>query len=161
MPSLIKSPKDLWTGAIYVALGSAALVLGADYKFGTSAKMGPGYFPKVLAAILVGLGAISIVRSFIARGEPISAIAWKPLFFLTLGCVLFGVLLNPLGLIVALLVLCLVSAAGSREFGFDARAIAGLVVLITFCALVFVKGLGVPMPLIGGWLAPLFARWGF
>ena len=158
---LAKSPKDFWTGAIYVAVGGAALVLGSDYKFGTAGRMGPGYFPLVLAAILVGLGAVSIVRSFIVSGEPVGEIAWKPAFFILAGCTLFGLLLNPLGLIVALLALCLVSAAGSKEFDFDLKATGGLVVLIGFCALVFVKGLGVPMPLVGSWLAPLFARWGF
>jgi hypothetical protein len=27
--------------------------------------------------------------------------------------------------------------------------------LIVFCAIVFVKGLGVPMPLLGSWLEPV------
>jgi hypothetical protein len=34
---------------------------------------------------------------------------------------------------------------------------AGIVALILFCSLVFVKALGVPMPLIGDWVAPLLA----
>ena len=34
--------------------------------------------------------------------------------------------------------------------------IAGMVVLIAFCVLVFVKGLGLPIPTVGPWLQPLF-----
>ena len=44
-----------------------------------------------------------------------------------------------------------VSAAASEKFRFEWKAVLGLIVLIAFCALVFVMGLGVPMPLIGTW----------
>ena len=151
----IRAPKDFWAGLIYIAFGVAALWIGADYKMGTAGRMGPGYFPKVLAALLVGLGMLALIRSFVSAGEPVSTVVVKPMLLILLGCVLFGAALQPLGLIVALLLLCLVSAAGSEKFAFDWKATAGLIVLIAFCALVFVKGLGVPMPLIGSWLEPV------
>jgi hypothetical protein len=69
------------------------------------------------------------------------------------------VLIVPLGLIVALLILVLVSAAASVKFSFDWRAVAGLFLLIAFCSLVFVKGLGVPMPLVGTVLEPYAPAW--
>ncbi len=150
----IRAPKDFWAGLIYIAFGVAALWIGADYRMGTAGRMGPGYFPKVLAWLLIGLGALSLVRSFVSTGEPITAVAIKPMLLILLGCALFGVLLQPLGLLAALLALCLVSAAASREFTFDWMATAGLFALVAFCAVVFVKGLGVPMPLIGRWLEP-------
>ncbi len=156
MPSRITNPKDFWAGLIYIGFGVLALWIGADYKFGTAGRMGPGYFPKVLACLLIGFGTASFVRSFFVHGEAIQGIAWKPLLFLLAACALFGILLAPVGLVGALLALCLVSAAASRQFAFDWKALAGLVVLISFCALVFVKGLGVPMPLLGSWIAPLF-----
>ena len=52
---------------------------------------------------------------------------------------------------IALLVLVLMCASASEKFSFDTKAIAGLVGLVAFCVLVFVKGLGVPMPLLGSW----------
>jgi hypothetical protein len=48
-------------------------------------------------------------------------------------------------------VLVLASAAASPEFRFQWSAIIGLIGFIAFCALVFVKGLGVPLPLLGSW----------
>lgn len=155
MQSGIKAPKDFWTGLLYVCFGIAALWIGADYRMGNAGRMGPGYFPKVLAVFLIGLGLISLARSFFTRGEPVGGLAWKPLILLTGATVLFGLAVNRLGLIVALLVLVLVSAASSREFRFDWRATAGLVALVAFCVLVFVKGIGVPMPIVGPWLEPL------
>jgi hypothetical protein len=152
--SRISSPKDFWTGLIYVAFGAVALWLGANYNMGTAGRMGPGYFPKVLAAILIVLGTISVARSFVSKGAPVEPIALKPLVLLLLASALFGLLINRAGLIVALLALVLVSAAASREFKFSWSALLGLVGLVVFCALVFVKGLGVPMPIIGTWLEP-------
>lgn len=151
----ISSPKDFWAGLIYIAVGAAALWLGAEYRMGSAGRMGPGYFPKVLAVLLVGIGLISLTRAFLAKGEGIGAIAWKPLLIVLASCVLFGLALPRLGLGVALLLLCLGSATASRDFRFDPLATAGLIALIAFCAAVFVKGLGVPMPLLGTWLEPV------
>lgn len=162
MQPRISSPKDFWSGLIYIAFGGAAAWFGAAYNMGTAGRMGPGYFPKVLAALLIILGLISLVRSFISKGEPLSEIAIKPLIMLLLACFLFGFLINRAGLIGALAALLLVSAAGSREFKLDWKALGGLVLLIAFCSLVFVKGLGIPMPLLGTWLEPYagpFAVW--
>jgi glucan phosphoethanolaminetransferase (alkaline phosphatase superfamily) len=92
-----------------------------------------------------------VIRSFIKPGEPIGAFAWKQTLFVVGSTVAFGLLLIPAGLIVALLALILISAAGSHYFKFDWKAVGALVVLVVFCALVFVKGLGVPMPLLGTW----------
>lgn len=158
----ILSPKDFWSGLIYIAFGVAALLIGQGYNMGTAGRMGPGYFPKVLAGLLILIGLASFLRSFFAKGAPIEKIAIKPLVLLLSACALFGLLLNRVGLVVSLLVLVLVSAAASREFRLDWRAALGLVVLVVFCVLVFVKGLGVPMPIVGAWLEPYvgpFAAW--
>jgi hypothetical protein len=84
-------------------------------------------------------------------GRTLGKFAVKAGFLVILATVLFGVLINRAGLIIALLALVLVSAAASEKFRFEWKAAAGLFVLIAFCALVFVKGLGVPMPLIDTW----------
>jgi hypothetical protein len=154
MQSLIKAPKDFWTGVIYIVAGAATLWLGAEYRMGTASRMGPGYFPTVLAWILVAIGAVSFVRSFLARGEPIAAIAVMPLLLVLTACALFGFMVPRVGLGLALLALCVVSAAASDQFRFDPWIAAGLLAVIVACALVFVKGLGVPMPLLGSWLEP-------
>ncbi|HYI71960.1 MAG TPA: hypothetical protein VEX87_19525, partial [Skermanella sp.] len=80
-----------------------------------------------------------------------------PLSLVLGACALFGALLQTAGLIAALLALVLVSASASRRFGFDWTAVAGLAALIAFCSLIFVGGLGVPMPLAGSWLKPFLA----
>jgi putative tricarboxylic transport membrane protein len=147
----IRNPRDFWAGAIYLALAIAGVWIGQDYQLGTSERMGPGYFPTALGSILAIFGVVSIARSFIRPGEAISAIAWRPLAFVLGSIVLFGLLLPRVGVLIALPCLIVVSAFASRNSRFDVTSIAALFGLVAFCVVVFVKGLGVPMPLIGTW----------
>lgn len=147
----IRNPRDFWAGAIYLALAIAAILIGQDYQLGTSERMGPGYFPTALGSILAIFGVVSMGRSFIRPGDAISAIAWRPLAFVLGSTVLFGLLLPRAGVLIALPCLIVISALASRNSRLDVTSIAALVGLVAFCVVVFVKGLGVPMPLIGTW----------
>jgi Tripartite tricarboxylate transporter TctB family len=146
-----RNPRDFWAGAIYLALAIVVIWIGRSYEQGSSARMGPGYFPTVLGATLALLGVVSIGRSFLRAGEPISGFAWRPLLLVLGATVLFGLLLQRAGVLVALACLIVVGAVASRNSRLDATSVAALIGLVTFCVLVFVKGLGVPMPLIGSW----------
>jgi Tripartite tricarboxylate transporter TctB family len=146
---VVRSPKDFWAGLLYAGFGGAAVLIARDYGMGTSSRMGPAYFPTVLGALLLLIGIASFVRSFFAKGEAVGEIAWKAMTLVTLATVLFGAMLRPLGLIAALIALMLVSAAASFKFRFDWRALAMMGGLVVFCALVFVKGLGLPVALLG------------
>ena len=152
MARVIRSPKDFWAGALYAGLGAAAVLMARDYGMGSGARMGPAYFPTVLGGLLFVVGAASIARSFVVRGEPVGAIAWKGLVLVTAGTLLFGVLLRPAGMIAAIAALVLVSAAASAKFRFERKALALMALLIAFCSLVFVRGLGMNVPLVGPWL---------
>jgi len=146
----IRNPKDFWAGLIYLAVGLTAIVLARDFGMGTATKMGPGYFPIVLGGVLVLIGVVSVARSFVRKGEPIGAFALKGMLLVCVGTVLFGALLRGAGLVIALIALVIVSAYGSTKFRFGTALMlaAGLTVA---CVLVFVKGLGIPMSLLGTW----------
>jgi Tripartite tricarboxylate transporter TctB family len=154
----ISSPKDFWSGLIYLAFGIGGLWFGAAFPMGTAGKMGSGYFPKVLATVLVGFGLVALVRSLVLQGSAVTRLQWKPIALILGACVSFGFLLERAGAIVALFVLIMLSALASQKFRLELRAMIGVVLLITACALIFVKGLGVQMPLLGSWFDPLFAR---
>jgi hypothetical protein len=147
----IRNPRDFWAGVLYLALAICAIWIGRNYQQGTSARMGPGYFPVMLGSLLAIFGAVSIGRSFIRAGEAISALAWRPLALVLGSTVVFGLLLARTGVLVALPCLIVISALASRKSRLDVTSIAALIGLVAFCVVVFVKGLGVPMPLIGTW----------
>ena len=152
MASPIRNSKDFLTGMIYVAIGSGAVLIAVlgDYKIGTAVKMGPAYFPMVLSAILILIGLISLVRSFIRPGTPIGAFTVNGLLLVVVPTCLFGLLVRGAGLLVVLPMLVIVSSFASRPFrwGPTLALAAGLTV---FCTLVFLKGLGVPLPILGSW----------
>ena len=150
MSSFIRSPKDFCAALIYLAMGLGAIYMGRELPMGTALKMGPAYFPAVLGWLLAFIGVLSLIRSFLRKGEPIPAFAWKPLLLITGATVVFGLLVRGAGLVVALPLFIMMTAFASVKFRWG-PSLALAAVATVFCALVFVKGLGVPLPLIGRW----------
>ncbi len=151
MISPSRNPKDFWTGIIYVAFGLSAVVIARDYGMGSALKMGPAYFPTVLGGLLILIGIIALTRSFMQPGTPIGEFAYKGVLLVVVSTLVFGLIVRGAGLAVALPVLVIVSGYASVHFrwGPSLALAAGLTV---FCVLVFLKGLGVPLPIIGPWL---------
>ena len=150
MNPIARNPKDFWTGLIYIFVGAGALVISRDYDMGTAVKMGPAYFPTILSVLLVGIGIISVLRAFIRSGSPIGVVAWKGLVLIVASTLLFGVVVRGAGVVIALPLLVIVSALASARFSWKTALLeaAGITV---FCILVFLKGLGVPLPILGSW----------
>lgn len=147
----IRAEKDFWAGTLYVLLAAAFLWFGRDFRFGTASRMGPGYFPIVLGWILLGFGVISVGRSFVTPGESVGDIAWGKLAIITAGVIAFGVLIQAAGLAFALPAMVVISALASSRSVYDLKSLLVLLALAVFCILVFIKGLGVPMPILGFW----------
>lgn len=150
MISPVRNPKDFFAGALYAVFGLIAVVIGSDYDMGTATRMGPAYFPTVLGGLLIFIGVLAIGRSFLTEGEAIGRFAYKALFLVLGATLAFGFLLRGAGLAIALLVLVIISAYASRQFRWG-PAILLAVGLAAFSVLVFIKGLGVPLPLLGSW----------
>lgn len=152
MPSFIRHPKDFWTGTIFLFFGLAAVIIGQDYPMGTAGKMGPAYFPAVLGSLLALIGLTAVVRSFVRKGEPVGTFYIKEIVLILSAVLLFGALLRGAGLIAAVFVLVVLSAYASPKFRWGpATLLAGG--LAAFSVLVFVKLLGLPMPMVGPWLS--------
>ena len=78
--------------------------------------MGPGYFPLLLGGVLGALGAILIARSVVLDGEPLPRLHVLPLAVIAVAVCLFGLLIEPLGLVVSLAVLIVLSAWAGPQF---------------------------------------------
>lgn len=147
---LIKNPKDFGAAAIYLFIGIATVVIARDYPMGTATRMGPAYFPTVLGGLLSFVGLVAMIRSFRNVGEAIAPFAWKSLLVITGSVLVFGALARGAGLVPAIILLVVASATASIQFRWPTALIlaAGLT---AFCGLVFIKALGVPLPLFGPW----------
>jgi len=51
----IKNPEDFWAGIMFLGFGVLAVYISQDYPMGTAMRMGPGYFPTYLGALLIVL----------------------------------------------------------------------------------------------------------
>lgn len=111
--------------------------------------MGPGYFPMALGAVLLvcGLGIASCPLWSIA--QPVAPLAPRPLLLVTGAVLVFGLLLRPLGLVLATLGLVVIARLGDREFRASETALLA-VFLAALAAGLFVYGLRLPLPLWPG-----------
>lgn len=153
MKSSVFNQKELSTGVLYVLFGAVAVGLGQDYGFGSTTDMGAGFFPIILGCILFVIGAITLIRAWGMEDDgqpgPLRTIYWKGLALIVGGIVLFAWLLPVLGLAIVLPVMLTLSALASARFELNVKSIALLIAFCVLCILLFIEGLGVPMPLFG------------
>jgi hypothetical protein len=142
----IKNPKDFWAGLMFIVFGLFFVIGARNYQLGSAARMGPAYFPTLLGGLMALVGGAVLFRSFVSKGGRVAAIPLRLLFFITLSLLVFGYLLKPIGLVLALLCLVVISAFAGHEFRLK-EALLLTFVLIVLSVLVFVKGLGLPFPL--------------
>jgi hypothetical protein len=145
----IKSQKDFWSGLMFVAVGLGFAWGATTYSFGSSARPGPAYFPFGLGILLAIMGALVWFASITVEtedGEPIGAIAWKPLIIITSSVVMFGLILPRLGLLLSLPLLIIVAALAGDEWHWK-DSIISVVVLTLGSWLIFIKGLSLVIPL--------------
>jgi hypothetical protein len=145
----IRAPKDFWSGVMFCVFAAVGILTARGYSLGTAGKMGPGYFPLLLGGVLGMLGGILIGRSLALDGEPLPRMQVLPLAVLAAAVCLFGVLIEPFGLIAALAVLTLLSAWAGPQFRWT-EAVALAVALTVFSIGIFVYLLGLPLPILPG-----------
>jgi hypothetical protein len=152
----IHSQRDFTAGLLFSAFGVAFAWGATTYSVGTGARMGPGYFPLIVGLLIALLGALITARALTVPtedGEPVGAIAWRPLVFIIGANLLFGVLLGglpgiglpPMGMIVAIYALTLIASLAGDQFN-----LKGVLILATVLAagsyLAFVVALNLQFP---------------
>jgi hypothetical protein len=148
----IRSPKDFWSGLVFIAIAVAFMALATRYRFGTAEKMGPGFFPIMVGILQAGLGAILLGRAFVLDGPPVPRLRLPPLAITVVAVVLFGLALDWLGLAVAIAALVIVGAYADRSTRL-AESIALAVALVFFSVVMFVWVLGLPLRVWPDWWA--------
>ena len=147
MPT-VKDPKDFWSGILFAAFGFAGLWFGRNYIVGTAARMGPGYFPLLMSLALVGLGGFLLARSLVIAGDPIERSALRPQLLILTAIVVFGFMIERLGLAAAVAAVALISGFAARDVRWFERLLLA-VGLAAACVVLFVYFLGQPIPVWG------------
>jgi hypothetical protein len=145
----LRSNRDFWAGIMLIATGAASIFIARAYPFGSTMRMGPGYFPSLLGGILALFGIYVLIIG-LRGGEKIALhCSTRALIVLPLSLVAFGVLMTHAGFIPAMAVLVFGSAFAGR--GFKCVEVLLLTIILTGLSVaLFILGLGLPYPLIKG-----------
>lgn len=153
----IKSQKDFFAGLMFLVVGIAFAWGATNYTIGEGARMGPGYFPLLLGAILALIGVVVVFQSMVVEtedGDPVGAIAWKPLFFVIAANLVFGLMIGGLpklgipamGLIVGIIALVFVaSLAGDQFRAKEVAVLAAVLCVLSYVAFVWLLSLQFPV----------------
>lgn len=135
-------------GGVMALLGVYVIVESLGYKLGSIFRMGPGFLPLGLGFLIVLFGAlIAIIND--DGDEAADEIAWRPVILVPSSMLAFGLLIEPIGLLVATAALVFISGAADRNHTW--RSLTALfVVLVTLVYVVFTVLLSTPFKLITG-----------
>jgi hypothetical protein len=153
----IKSQKDFFSGLMFMAIGSVFAWGATAYPLGSSARMGPGYFPLAVGVLLALLGGAITFKALVvetADGDKVGKLAWRPLAFVILANLVFGVAIGglpvvglpPLGMVVGIYLLTVVASLGGDHFKVGEALVLGTVLAaLSYVAFVWLLQLQFPV----------------
>tara|TARA_R110002020_G_scaffold66746_8_gene175383 strand:+ start:467 stop:928 length:462 start_codon:yes stop_codon:yes gene_type:complete len=142
---------NLLCGLLFIGLGLFFALQSLTLDLGTAFRMGPGYFPLILACALILFGGIIFVQSLRIEGDAIGHIAWRGMLFILPAPIFFGLTVRGLGFVPAIFLAALIASFASSKM----KPLTALVLsfcLTIFSILVFSYGLGLPFRRFGPWL---------
>lgn len=150
MKSLRFDTANLLCGLLFIALGLFFIIQSLSLELGTAFRMGPGYFPLVLAAVLTLLGVVILIQSVRVTGDAIGALAWRGMLFILPAPIVFGLLVRGAGFVPALFVAAFIASFASERLRVPAALVLATGITF-FSVLVFSYGLGLPFERFGPW----------
>lgn len=142
----IRDPRDYYGGLFLFGVALFMLWASSDLPGMRGFAFGPGTGPRMFASVLAGLSLIVMVIGMLTQGPGLERYAWRGPFFITLGTLVFAVMIRQFGLVIATFMSIVTVSAGSSE----SRWIETLIwaaVLTGFAVLVFPIALNLPLQL--------------
>lgn len=136
--------KDLVGGVLMALIGLYVGYSAIGFGIGNASRMGPGYMLLVIAAGMVIMG-VAMAAGSVRYTDPLPNVAWRPLLAVTAGMSAFAALLDPFGLVPAVMFLVGLASLGDPE----AKPLSTLILAACVAAgmwVVFVYGLRIPLP---------------
>ncbi len=140
----LRNLQDLVCGGFFIIIGLLGLYYGKDLPMGTSSRLGTGVFPYILCWGMIGSGAIIFLKGLVTTGEKMGAIAWRPVLLISAAATAFALLIDPAGLVAAMLAMIVLSGFAGHEF-YLKEFIIFSVILVLMGVAMFIWGLGMPI----------------
>ena len=151
MKSLSLDTTNALCGAIFIGIGGFFIYQCLGLDIGTAFKMGPGYFPLLLALILTLLGVVILIQAARVHGEPLGPIALRGMLFILPAPIVFGLTVRGLGFVPSLFITALIACFASHRMK-PLTAIALSIAITVFSVAVFSYALGLPFERFGPWV---------
>ena len=144
----LRNKQDFWSGIMFTVIGTGFAIGATSYSMGTSARMGPGYFPFWLGVCMAALGAVVALGAYSTNSEKVALekFDWGITSIVLGSVVLSGLVLDYLGVYISVFLLVYLSSYASHVFSWKV-AIINAICLVIFVWLAFIKGLGLIFPL--------------
>ena len=141
----VRSPQDLGAAIVFIVIGLAGLYLGKGLTFGTASQMGPGFFPTWLNFLIIAIGVGVGVKALAVEGPPIERFQLRPILFIVAAIVVFGFLIQAVGLALSAALMTIFAAYARRGVKMTETILlaAGLAV---FSVILFIYVLGQAVP---------------
>jgi hypothetical protein len=136
--------------AFLILLAVIALFGTRKLSIGTAANMGPGYVPRALAWIILAFGIAIGAVGFRAGHRALPHFDLRPFITVLLSLAMFALLLPKGGLVLASLGTLACSTCALSDFKWRESLLFALV-LTALTVLLFVNGLGLPLPVWPQW----------
>jgi hypothetical protein len=140
---VIRSPRNFIVGLIFLCLAMLFGISALRLNLGTAGKMGPGYFPLVLAIALGLLGLVVLIEGLRKPGERPEGTNIRGVILVGLSVAVFAFGVRPLGLVPTVAAASLLFSLAGHEFRPVSATIAALVLALGSWA-VFIIGLRMP-----------------
>ena len=138
---------------MFVAVAALGLWLSSGLRLGTAMRMGPGYLPMLISAILLVLGVGTMAVAVLQPGSAAERWYLRPLVFVLAGLLVFAFGIEQLGLFVSIVLVLVVASLATRESRWIEVALVA-VGLAAFSTALFIWMLGLPIPAWPQGLAP-------
>lgn len=144
----IRNQIDFATGTVFILLGGGAVATNARLPFGSTASFGPGYFPVLVGAVLVVLGVVLLALGLVSRQQRrLPRVELRELALILGSIALFGIMIEPAGMLVSIPVLVILSSLSSPEFSWR-TSLTLAAVLTAMAYLIFIEGIELQIPVL-------------
>ncbi|PJE32273.1 Tripartite tricarboxylate transporter TctB family protein [Pseudooceanicola marinus] len=138
---------ELIFGLFLFGIGCVSTIYGWSYGLGRLNDIGPGAFPMGLGIGLMILAALAMREA--GTQDPVSR-RLAPAFFYLPGVIIWALLIEGAGLLVATMALILMCSVAEEHLNLK-RAVLLSLILTAVGYLVFILGFGLTFNLIGDW----------
>lgn len=140
----LRNMQDLLCGMFFIAIGVLGLWIARDYPRGSAIRLGTGVFPVILCWGMIASGAVIFFKGLFTNGQKMGRFAWRPVILVGAAATAFALLIDPAGLVVAMLAMIVLAGFAGHEF-YPKEFIIFSIILVLMGVMMFIWGLGMPI----------------